>query len=347
MDRPSSLETRRSALLALASTVAVAALIPVYRLQDLSWPSAAVASAMFVIPCVLLGLVAWRRLLRTNVALSLGWSLVVHAAAALAFSAAWTLVFTALVYWLRPDGIGAFLQGGAVWQLAWGVILYVGLVLVARAHVRAKEREIAAANAELQALRAQLNPHFLFNTLHSLAQLAREDPAATQEALERFGDLMRYVLSAGRTSAMQVPLEEELRFVRNYLAVEALRLGERLRVIERIDEETLELGVPPLLLQPLVENAVRHGIAPRRAGGTLRLTVQLVDATLAIEVADDGNGDEPEAWRHASGLGLKSVCRQLNACFPGAAQLRVSTQPRAGFVVNLEMPARLPAAAHA
>jgi LytS/YehU family sensor histidine kinase len=142
----------------------------------------------------------------------------------------------------------------------------------ARAQARLRERELAAAAAELQALRARLDPYFLFNTRHSLTQLAREDPAATEDALERFGAMMRYVLDAGRgdSAAGEVTLEEERGFVRDYLALERLRLGGRLRVVEDVAEEALELAMPPLLLQPLVENAVRHGAAPRGRDGSHR-----------------------------------------------------------------------------
>src|SRR5690606_35762227 len=195
---------------------------------------------------------------------------------------------------------------------------------------------------ELQALRAQLNPHFLFNTLHALTQLAREDPPATAAALERFGDLLRYVLSAGRDAGADVSLEEELEFVRHYLALEQLRLGDRLRVVEHIDADALDLAVPPLLLQPLVENAVRHGVAPRRHGGTVRLTACDQDGTLVVEVADDGSGAAPDAWHTAEGLGLQAVRRQLHARFSRAGRMEIHTAPDAGFRVRITAPAETP-----
>jgi hypothetical protein len=336
-------------LTVLASAVAVGALIPVYRLQELSWLWATAAAVLFVVPCVLLGWIAWHRLQHATrtPAPSRARSLIGDALSAITLSAAWTLAFGSAVWLVRPDSVSGFLREGAVWQFVWGIVIYAGLLQVARAHARAKERELAAANAELLALRTQLNPHFLFNTLHSLAQLAREDPVATQEALERFGDLMRYVLNAGRTATASVSLEEELQFVRSYLAIESLRLGDRLRVVEDIDPDALELAVPPLLLQPLLENAVRHGLAPRRQGGTIRLTARLSDTALTIEVADDGDGSEPDAWRRAKGLGLKAVARQLEASFSGAAQLSVTTRPQQGFAAHLEMPVHIPTRAHA
>jgi signal transduction histidine kinase len=329
----------KTALLIGAGTLlAIAVLSPVYRLQDLGWLTAVTAATFFVVPCVALGWAVWRLLVRHGGRRSIMRAFVLHALAAIGFSLTWTVAFAALAYLVRQEITLSFLRQGAVWQFVWGLAIYAVLAQAVRARERLRERELAAAAAELQALRAQLDPHFLFNTLHSLTQLAREDPIATQDALERFGELMRYVLNAGRASMMDVVLEDEVAFVRNYLALERLRLGERLRLIEDIDSDALELAVPPLLLQPLVENAVRHGLAPRRAGGTIRLTIRADDSALAIEVSDDGAGAEPELWRQASGLGLKAVQRQLHAHFADAARLEIATRPNAGFTAQLRLP---------
>jgi sensor histidine kinase YesM len=153
---------------------------------------------------------------------------------------------------------------------------------------------------------------------------------------------MRYVLNAGRDASTEVALEDELNFVRSYLALERLRLGERLQVVEEIDADALELAVPPLLLQPIVENAVRHGLSPRRDGGTIRLAARTEDDWLKIEIADDGAGAEPDEWRRAEGLGLKAVARQLRAWFRDAAELDVTTRPQKGFAIRLTLPARVP-----
>jgi Histidine kinase len=323
------------------SLVATAVLVPVYRLQDLSWVEAVAAATIFVLTCVLLGWGAWHILARRRDAASPLRAAARHALTALAFSAAWTASFASFVYLLRPDDGAAFLRGGGIWQFVWGIAIYVALAAAARIQKRLREQELAAAGAELQALRAQLNPHFLFNTLHSLTQLAREDPAATQEALVTFGELMRYVLDAGRDAAAAVALEDEIRFVRNYLALERLRLGERLQVLEEIEPDALELAVPPLILQPLVENAVRHGIAPLRTGATLRLAARVHGAMLALDVEDNGAGAEPAVCRRAGGLGLKAVERQLRARFADAARLEIDTFPRLGFKARIRLPAAI------
>ncbi len=332
----------RTPILAGSALLLTAALVPVYRLQGLSWPEAAITAPTFVVPCVLLGWLVWRLLMRPPSAQNLTRLLAFHALTAIAFSIAWTMPLIALVYLMRRTVSPLFLKDGAVWQLLLGLVIYCVLLIVARAHQRLRQQELAAAGAELQALRAQLNPHFLFNTLHSLTQLAREDPVATQDALQRFGELMRYVLSSGRERTAEVSLEEELDFVRNYLALEQLRLADRLRVVENIEPDTLELGVPALLLQPLVENAVRHGLATRRSGGTVRLSATVGNDQLTLVVSDDGNGAEAGWNDRSKGLGLKAVARQLHAHFPDDAEFAVETQPGRGFTVSLRMPARLP-----
>ena len=318
---------RTSLLLASASLAGVAVLVPVFRLQGESWLEASVAAVIFVLPCVLLAWVVWRILLRRRDTGLTRRGIGGHLVTGLAFSALWTIPFIGYVYLMRPEDTMAFLRRAAVWQFVWGIVIYCAIAIAAHIQKRLKEQELAAAGSELQALRAQLNPHFLFNTLHSLTQLAREDPVATEEALERFGGLMRYVLNAGSSATAEVALEDEIGFMRDYLAVERLRLSDRLRVIEDIDPDALELAVPPLLLQPLVENAVRHGVAPRREGGTIQLTARLKGTMLAIEVADDGNGAEPDTWRKSKDWD----CRSFAARLPRAsATRRVGGHDRTG-----------------
>lgn len=332
----------RTWMLLCAAALCTVVFIPVYRLQALSWPEATAAAITFVAPCFLFGWVVWRLLMRRPRIETPTRAFLTHAATAVAFSIIWTTPLVVLVYVMRQEVSPAYLRGGAVWQLVWGLVIYGVLMFAARAYQRAREQELAATNAELQALRAQLDPHFLFNTLHSLTQLAHEDPDATQNALQRFGELMRYRLKTGREPGSDIPLEQELEFVRHYLELEKLRLGERLGVIENIDPETLELAVPPLLLQPLVENAIRHGLAPRTRGGTVRLSASMAADQLIIVVSDDGEGAEAGRISQSTGLGLKAVKRQLDAHFHAATQMSVDTQPERGFTVTLRMPARLP-----
>ena len=336
---------QRRVLVAAAVMTTIGLMTPVYRLQNLPWGYSFIASATLVLSCASLGWLVWRLLLLRSVPRSWLTALLFHVVYACGFSALWTLFFSGFTYLVRPQDGTPFLHEGALWQFVWGFFVYAALAQAAYAQARLRERELTAAQSELQALRAQLSPHFLFNTLHSLSQLVREDARAAQDAISEFGEMMRYSLRVGRAADEEVSVEEELRFIRHYLALEHLRLGDRLQVIEDIDPEALELGLPPLLLQPLVENAIRHGIAPLRDGGVLRLSANVRESMLTLTVADNGRGGDPECWRHASGLGLQIVRRQLWVRFGNDAQFAVTTHPQAGFSVRIDVPARLPTAA--
>ena len=172
--------------------------------------------------------------------------------------------------------------------------------------VEAHLRE-ATARAELSALQAQINPHFFFNTLNTIASLLEDDPEAAEEVLHRLAGLFRYAFKASDTAP--VALSQELEFTKNYLAIERARFGDRLRVEWDIDPESMEIEVPGLLLQPLVENAIGHGIAPRVEGGQLRISSRLVDRTLHLDVIDDGVGisaRQEDLVRDGHGLGCRA-----------------------------------------
>lgn len=238
----------------------------------------------------------------------------------------------------------------ASWQLLSGYWLYgiiVDLAYAIRVRRTLREREAATvraeaarATAELSALRGQLNPHFLFNTLHTLTALVRRDPKTAESALEQFGEMLRYVLDVNRASREDVTLAEELEFVRNFLALEQLRLGERLRYVERLDPEASDCIIPSLTLQPLVENAVKYAIAPSVAGGTIVVSSSLEDSSLVLEVSDDGPGDSGAGKNDGFGVGLRAVRQRLETRFPGASSFRISTAPGRGFSVRLSLPAQ-------
>jgi LytS/YehU family sensor histidine kinase len=281
-----------------------------------------------------------------------------HLLRAIAYASGWVGATLAQLFFFAPRAtLERYANTNAVWEWASGLFLYgvVAGVGHATAVGRAlREREAAAARAELHALRAQLDPHFLFNTLHSLTALARRDPAAVERGLETFGALLRYVLDANRRGGAElrgadtrppdddVTLADELAFVRDYLALERLRLGDRLRVEESLDDDALECLVPAFAVQPLVENAIRHGLSPRAAGGTLRLLAAL-DATdaLVVEVADDGVGCAADAPAVARGLGIALVVRRLEARFGPEARVEIVTAPAQGFRARLTLPAEL------
>lgn len=194
------------------------------------------------------------------------------------------------------------------------------------------------ARAELRALRAQVNPHFLFNTLNSIAALISEDPQAAEDVVTRLADVFRYALTS--TEAETVRLGDELAFVRSYLAIEQVRLAERLRIEEHIAPGLEDTFVPPLLLQPLVENAVRYAVAPRTHGGTITLTARREADSLVLVVADDGPGFTPGVAPQGHGVGLESVRERLRLAGAGH-DLALETAPGQGTRVTITLPADL------
>lgn len=235
------------------------------------------------------------------------------------------------------------------WQALLGYLFYgviAGAAYAARGVLRARDLRLAAeraerlrAQAELAALRAHINPHFLFNTLHAVMELQRQGGPTAEEALERLADLFAYVLRLERHRVELVALEDDWHFAESYLWLERMRLADRLRVETSFDDEALGCAVPPFTLQPLVENAVRHGIAPKSEGGTVRVSAREADGRLEIEVADDGVGGEPERPDDEPGLGERAVGRRLAARHGSAAHASVDTAPGRGYRVRLSIPA--------
>ncbi|HEX8394804.1 MAG TPA: histidine kinase [Longimicrobium sp.] len=284
----------------------------------------------------------------------------VHVACALAYSCAWfasLMLGLSITTSLRAGRWFPVWFNGAAqhWQLFAGVMAYgtiAGISYAVQAgalfreqEARAARAEVLRARAEIQALRAQLNPHFLFNTLHSLMALVRHEPASAEDALERFAGLLRYTLHAKRNEVDDVPLADEWDFVRDYLALERIRLGARLRVEEEVDEDALDCTVPAFALQPLVENAIRHAVAPRARGGCIRIVIARADDALRIAVHDDGPGADPAALDGAPGLGLRVIRQRLETRYGGAAVMTVRTAPGEGFSAEMRIPvaARTPA----
>lgn len=280
--------------------------------------------------------------------------LTVHAVLATAFAAGWVGWELLLLGPTGPVRAPTYEMWRYVlpWQAFVGFALYgvvAGTSYATRGVLRSRDLRLAAeraermrAEAELAALRAHINPHFLFNTLHSVMQLLRDRGPDAEEALERLADLFSYVLRLERQRVDVVTLEDEWRFASSYLWLEQMRLGPRLRVETVFDEDALQCAVPPFTLQPLVENAVRHGIGPRPGGGTIRVAARELAGRLEIEVADDGVGAEPDRPTDDPGLGERAVHRRLAARFGDAARASITTSPGAGYCVRLSLPAELP-----
>lgn len=198
--------------------------------------------------------------------------------------------------------------------------------------------------ARLDALQRQINPHFLFNTLNSIASLVRLEPELAREMVVKLANILRVLL---KQRDAFVPFEEELAFTDDYLAIEVVRFGEKLRVEKEIAAETLALQVPSMLLQPLIENSIKHGLEPRISGGTVTLRSRIAGECLLLEVEDDGVGIAPESdatspvsglVRPGTGIGMKNVRERLEVLYGGAAHMRIESRPGRGTRVSIEMP---------
>jgi LytS/YehU family sensor histidine kinase len=205
---------------------------------------------------------------------------------------------------------------------------------------RAGAAELARAElaqAELRALRAQIHPHFLFNTLNTIAALIAEQPRAAEDTTTRLAEAFRYVLRASEHEHQR--LGDELGFVRAYLEIERARFGPRLRLTESIAPGLDDLPVPTLLLQPLVENAVRHAVASRERGATIGLKARREGDRLVLEVSDDGPGMNRAPPSSGAGFGLHSVGERLRAAGPPHA-LEIDSAPGGGTTVRVTLPCR-------
>ncbi|MET0556197.1 MAG: histidine kinase [Vicinamibacteria bacterium] len=264
-----------------------------------------------------------------------------------------TNVIVVLTYWVRSgafQGVGTLLYQAGFWGLVrmhFAALFYAAAVAAALGlrswrDLRRREVELAQLSAQLsearlQALSAQIRPHFLFNTLHAIGQLWRSGRAAEADAmLDHLGALFQKVIAS--TARTQVPLGDELAMVRDYLAIEEARFGARVR--SRVDApvETLGCLVPPLVLQPLVENAVKHGLAPSASGGTVWVVARLEGARLLLTVRDDGTGPNGGVTA-GTGTGLNNVRARLTSLYGQRQSLATAAAPDGGTIVQLELPA--------
>jgi two-component system, LytTR family, sensor histidine kinase AlgZ len=231
--------------------------------------------------------------------------------------------FPGLSQRFRPE-VPLVIVTGLLLYLLWVTLYYVIISLEASrdAEARVMKASVLARDAELRALKAQVNPHFLFNSLNSISALTSSDASKAREMCILLGDFLRRTLGLGEKSA--IPLEEELSLIRAFLAVEKVRFGARIQMEENIDESALHVPVPPLLLQPLVENAVVHGIANLVEGGWIHLDVHAQNGTLSITVENSFDPDAPP--RRKSGVGLVNVRQRLQARYGNQASFAVKTE---------------------
>jgi signal transduction histidine kinase len=199
--------------------------------------------------------------------------------------------------------------------------------------LRATELEASLAQAQLQALKMQLQPHFLFNTLQAIAELVHQDPLAADQMILRLSELLRMTLQSNGIN--EVSLQDEIDFLKVYLEIEQARMGDRLAVTLRIAPDTCIARVPSLLLQPLVENAIRHGIAPYAAGGEITISSARENGSLRLLIRDTGPG-LPSGNVRISGVGLANTRARLRQLYGSGARLDLANDH--GLVVSVELP---------
>jgi signal transduction histidine kinase len=317
--------------------------------KGLSYGLVAIGSA------AILGVAVWRFCARNPWPLSVRGSFYAkHLAAASTYAIAWILA----MYWgdaaldgkrvleLLTQGVKSRVIG---WQFLMGVWLY-GLVAGVSYGIQTRQRanesenralkaEAALVGARLEALRSRLNPHFLFNALHTVGALVRQDAGVAESAVEKLGDILRQTLreDTGET----VPFREEWELTKRYLEFEQLRYGERLAVSSDIDPRAFECRTPTFALQTLVENAVRHSIANRVEGGRVEISAHVEDRTLLLRVHDDGPGPKAQS-NGGTGYGLRALEERLAAVYGDAASLTIHADAATGCEVLLRLPCQPP-----
>jgi two-component system LytT family sensor kinase len=326
--------------LQLATGESAAALYSVLALNTVYWyvPALAAPLIMSLASRYQLGRVRWPTLVGIHLTGALTYACI-HTGAMLA---------TRMVLIHRPPQLGWWHAAEVEFltQLDWMFMTYLFLVGLAHALAYRHESEARALDsahlktclveAQLQSLQRQLHPHFLFNTLNTISGLMRSDVEAADRMMDRLGDLLRMAL--GTSSIQEVPLREELDMLQKYLEIEQMRFGSRLSVRMQIDPDTLDANVPNLLLQPLVENAVRHGIAPHSRPGLIVIEASRAAAQLHLQVRDSGDGLPPDRLTLLNqGVGLTNTRARLQHLYRQDHDF-VFSNAEGGLCVSVSIP---------
>jgi two-component system, LytTR family, sensor kinase len=352
-------------LLTVATVLALSSTIQSWRLQaltDRTWALTLTLMAQLMVlntvywyvPALLtptiasiaqryrLGVTNWTRTVAVHVASAFAYS-ILHTAAMVITRA---LLFQNYGRGMVPVGWWSYLQRQYLMQLDWMLATYFCLVALGHAIAYWREAEARAISAErlqtrlaeahLQTLQRQLQPHFLFNTLHTISSLMRSDIEAADQMIDRLSDLLRTSL---RSKTQEVSVREELEILQSYLSIEQTRFRDRLSVGIDVEPDVLDARVPHLLLQPLVENAVRHGIAPRARPGRIDIRVFRRDGQLEIEVQDSGDGLPPDRLLALNdGVGLGNTRARLGYLYGPAHRFAFENLAGGGFKVSIGIP---------
>ena len=353
-DGPVQTPSLRPPLAAYAGAWAVLAVVyaALYAANGIPAFMAARGAIAAVLPNALLGLVSLRLARRWPWPVEGRWRLATRLVPALlglavASTAGWLLLI-AMDGWLAT-GAARWPAGTiVVWQTVINSLIHLALAGIGyawhtaealrEARERAAHADVLRARAELQLLRSQLHPHFMLNVLHALLGLIRRDPARAESALERLGELLRFGQSIHQTGSDWVPLSREWDFVNSYLELERVRLGDRLALEIDADPSALQVAVPPFALQPLVENAIVHAVAPRASGGRVEVSARRSGGRLCLQVEDDGPGATQEQIAASPRMGLRLLQDRLTALYAGRARLSFESAAGGGLRVRLDLP---------
>jgi signal transduction histidine kinase len=295
----------------------------------------------------LLSMPIWFIVIRRMHAVRWYWQGAAHLLLAPAYAIAIYVYLYSMVRLFGGEASAEPLSKGAGWLIYFNFIVYILQFALYHAYeilreLRIKEKitlELLALKTaqELATLKAQINPHFLFNTLNSISAMASTDAEETRTMLAQLGDLLRYAIESSKKDF--VSLNEELQFIRAYIALEAKRMGERLTATFQIDRSLAAYPVPPMILQPLVENAIKHGIAPAENGGSICVHINREKDGISVRISNTGLGltcADPMAT--TDGVGLKNTDARLRKIFGESARLTIQPREKTGCEVSFTLP---------
>jgi two-component system LytT family sensor kinase len=264
----------------------------------------------------------------------------------------WTIVGLRLVQteiFLHPPGPFFSVESPQNYWV-WGAIYAASVTAIGielkifnsvRIQIKLEEQERLLLHARMEALQNQINPHFLFNTLNSISSLVRLDPDTARDVIFKLATILRRLLN---TTEAFAPLREEFDFIDNYLDIEVVRFGrDKLRVVKDLDPASLDVVVPSMLLQPLVENSIKHGLGPKIEGGSIFLRSRVSDSRLIIEVEDDGVGmgaaqlEESSSWT-GMGIGMANISERLQVLYGDTARMTIDSHEGKGTLIRIRLP---------
>jgi two-component system, LytTR family, sensor kinase len=272
-----------------------------------------------------------------------------HLFASIFFAGFWIVLRAAIaqiefhVYGYAPNFSGVFVD---LFTRSFHLNLWIYWVILAVSHaveyyrklsehdLKTAELERSLTQAKLIALQSQLNPHFLFNTLHSISALMHIDVEKADRMVAKLSDLLRYALD--NTDEHVIPLRDEIAFLKRYLEIEQTRFGDRLTVTMDIPEDTLNAEVPNLILQPIVENAIRHGIEPHAKPGKIHLSARRENGQLILQVRDNGAGLRPNSTRQ--GIGTSNTRQRLQQLYADRQSFELENAPEGGLLATIRLP---------